>query len=214
MGSTSLQTALGASLDLAQWYAREHVVMCLLPAFLIAGAVSVYVSPTAIVHYLGAQAKKYVSYSVAAVSGVMLSVCSCTILPLFSSIYHRGAGLGPAVAFLYSGPAISVLSIILTTKILGFEMGLVRALGAVGFSVVIGLAMAAIYRKEDRKRTKVQGAFGDTEAIWRPPASRVLCARRLASTRQLLQSFACMPVACAISQGQRFPMPMWGRNVL
>ena len=122
LGSESLITAIRASLDLAQWYAREHVVLCLLPAFFIAGSIAVFVSQGTVLKYFGANAKKWLSYSVAAISGGILAVCSCTILPLFTSIYKRGAGLGPAIAFLYSGPAISILSIILTMKILGIEM--------------------------------------------------------------------------------------------
>ena len=116
--SIRFTTAIDATLDLAQWYAREHVVLCLLPAFFIAGVIAVFVSQSSVLKYFGANAKKWLSYTVAAVSGGILAVCSCTILPLFTSIYKRGAGLGPAVAFLYSGPAISVLSIILTTRIL------------------------------------------------------------------------------------------------
>ena len=149
-------TAISATLDLAQWYAREHVVLCLLPAFFIAGVIAVFVSQGSVLKYFGANAKKWLSYTVASVSGGILAVCSCTILPLFTSIYKRGAGLGPAIAFLYSGPAISVLSIILTTRILGIEIGIARMVGAVLFSVVIGLAMAFIFRKEERARQEQQ----------------------------------------------------------
>ena len=149
-------TAISATLDLAQWYAREHVVLCLLPAFFIAGVIAVFVSQGSVLKYFGANAKKWLSYTVASVSGGILAVCSCTILPLFTSIYKRGAGLGPAIAFLYSGPAISVLSIILTTRILGIEIGIARMVGAVLFSVVIGLAMAFIFRKEERAKQEQQ----------------------------------------------------------
>ena len=154
--SIRFTTAIDATLDLAQWYAREHVVLCLLPAFFIAGVIAVFVSQSSVLKYFGANAKKWLSYTVAAVSGGILAVCSCTILPLFSSIYKRGAGLGPAVAFLYSGPAISVLSIILTARILGLEMGIARVIGAVLFSVVIGLAMAFIFRKEEKAKQEQQ----------------------------------------------------------
>ena len=154
--SIRFTTAINATLDLAQWYAREHVVLCLLPAFFIAGVIAVFVSQSSVLKYFGANAKKWLSYTVAAVSGGILAVCSCTILPLFTSIYKRGAGLGPAVAFLYSGPAISVLSIILTTRILGLEMGIARVIGAVLFSVVIGLAMAFIFRKEEKAKQEQQ----------------------------------------------------------
>jgi uncharacterized membrane protein YraQ (UPF0718 family) len=157
--SEAFTTAILAALDLAKWYAQEHVVMCLLPAFFIAGAIAVFVNQGALMKYFGATARKWLSYSVAAVSGGLLAVCSCTILPLFSSIYKRGAGLGPAVVFLYSGPAFSVLSIILTWRILGMEIGIARMIGAIGFSVVIGLAMAFIYRREEKTKKEEQMNF-------------------------------------------------------
>lgn len=157
----AFNTALDAALDLSKWYAREHVVMCLLPAFLIAGVISVFVSQASIIKYFGANAKQWLAYSVAAVSGTVLAVCSCTILPLFSSIHKRGAGLGPAIAFLYSGPAINILAIILTARILGFEMGIARTIGAVSFSVIIGLIMAFIFRKEEKAKAEEQMNFED-----------------------------------------------------
>lgn len=150
--STVFNTAIDATLDLSKWYAREHVVLCLLPAFLIAGVISVFISQGSVIKYFGARAKKWVAYTVAAVSGTILAVCSCTILPLFSSIHKRGAGLGPAIAFLYSGPAINILAIILTARILGWELGVARFVGAVSFSVIIGLIMSFIYRKEEKVR--------------------------------------------------------------
>jgi uncharacterized protein len=152
-------TAVDATLDLSRWYAREHVILCLLPAFFIAGVISVFVSQGAVMKYFGAKAKKWVAYTVASVSGTILAVCSCTILPLFSSIHKRGAGLGPAIAFLYSGPAINILAIILTARILGFEMGVARVIGAVLFAVVIGSAMALIYRKEEKAKREQQMNF-------------------------------------------------------
>jgi len=112
--------AIFEALSLVKWYAREHVLLCLVPAFFIAGAISVFVSQASVMKYFGAKANKFLSYSVASVSGTILAVCSCTVLPLFSGIYKRGAGLGPATAFLYSGPAINVLAIILTARILGW----------------------------------------------------------------------------------------------
>ena len=121
LGNERFMTAIDATLDLAKWYAQEHVVLCLLPAFLIAGVIAVFVSQGAVLKYFGANAKKWLSYTIAAISGGILAVCSCTILPLFTSIYKRGAGLGPAIAFLYSGPAISILSIILTARILAWR---------------------------------------------------------------------------------------------
>jgi uncharacterized membrane protein YraQ (UPF0718 family) len=150
--SARFNTALAATLDLVKWYAREHVILCLLPAFFIAGVISVFVSQGSVIKYFGANAKKWLAYTVAAVSGTILAVCSCTILPLFSSIHKRGAGLGPAIAFLYSGPAINILAIILTARILGFEMGVARVIGAVSFSVIIGWIMALIYRKEELQK--------------------------------------------------------------
>ncbi len=151
--------AVMAMLDLTRWYAREHVILCLLPAFFIAGVISVFVSQGAVMKYFGAQAKKWLSYTVASVSGTILAVCSCTILPLFSSIHKRGAGLGPAIAFLYSGPAINILAIILTARILGFEMGVARIIGAVIFAIVIGSIMSIIYRKEEKVKKEEQMNF-------------------------------------------------------
>ena len=142
------------SLALAKWYAREHVLLCLVPAFFIAGAISVFVSQAAVMKYLGAGANKILSYGVASVSGTILAVCSCTVLPLFAGIWKRGAGLGPAIAFLYSGPAINVLAIVLTARILGPEIGLARAVGAVVFSVVIGLVMHLLFRKEEQAKAE------------------------------------------------------------
>lgn len=156
VGSERFQTAIDATLDLSKWYAQEHVIMCLLPAFFIAGVIAVFISQAAVIRYFGANAKKWLSYTVASVSGAILAVCSCTILPLFTSIYKRGAGLGPAIAFLYSGPAISILSIILTWSILGTEMGVARMVGAVVFAIVIGLLMAFIFRKEERVKREEQ----------------------------------------------------------
>lgn len=153
--------AILAMFDLAKWYAREHVILCLLPAFFIAGVIAVFISQGAVIKYFGANASKWLAYSVASVSGTVLAVCSCTILPLFSSIHKRGAGLGPAVAFLYSGPAINILAIILTARILGLEMGIARTVGAVVFAVVIGLAMSFIYRKEERAKAEAQLHFPD-----------------------------------------------------
>jgi len=130
-------------------YLSAHVLTCLIPAFFIAGAIAVFVSQGAVLKYFGPKAKKLLSYSVASVSGTILAVCSCTVLPLFGGIYKRGAGIGPAVAFLYSGPAINVLAIVYTARILGFDLGLARALGAIAFAASIGLVMALIYRKEE-----------------------------------------------------------------
>jgi uncharacterized membrane protein YraQ (UPF0718 family) len=161
--SNRFQEAILAMFDLARWYAQEHVILCLLPAFFIAGVIAVFVSQGAVMKYFGAKAKKWVAYTVASVSGTILAVCSCTILPLFSSIHKRGAGLGPAIAFLYSGPAINILAIILTARILGFEMGVARIVGAVVFAVVIGSAMSLIYRKEEKVKKEAQLKFPDVD---------------------------------------------------
>jgi len=140
-----------AGIDALAGYLSEHVLTCLIPAFFIAGAIAAFVSKQSILKYFGAQAKKYVSYSVASVSGAILAVCSCTVLPLFAGIYKRGAGIGPASAFLYSGPAVNVLAIVLTARVLGWEMGIARALAAVTMAIVIGLIMAAVFRQHDRE---------------------------------------------------------------
>jgi len=155
--SPRVASALHESLSLVKWYAREHVLLCLVPAFFIAGAISVFVSQGAVMKYLGPKANKFISYPVAAISGTILAVCSCTVLPLFSSIHKRGAGLGPATAFLYSGPAINILAIILTARVLGFELGVARAVGAISFAVIIGLLMHLIFRKEEAKRQEAAG---------------------------------------------------------
>ncbi|MBN1561549.1 permease, partial [candidate division KSB1 bacterium] len=152
VGAARFDGAVHAALALAKWYAREHVILCLIPAFFIAGVISVFVSQASVIRYLGGQAKKWAAYAVASVSGTILAVCSCTVLPLFASIYKRGAGLGPAVAFLYSGPAINVLAIILTARILGPDLGIARVIGAVCFSVIIGLLMSLFFRAEERDR--------------------------------------------------------------
>ncbi|MBN1942877.1 MAG: permease [Phycisphaerae bacterium] len=141
------------ALALVRWYAREHVLLCLIPAFFIAGAIGVFVSQASVMRYLGPRANKALAYGVASVSGSILAVCSCTVLPLFAGIWRMGAGLGPACAFLYSGPAINVLAIILTARVLGLELGVARAVGAILFSIIIGLAMHLIYRREEIAKT-------------------------------------------------------------
>jgi uncharacterized protein len=168
--SLRFQGAVLEALILAKWYAREHVILCLVPAFFIAGAIGVFVSQNAVMKYFGPKASKWLSYSVASVSGTILAVCSCTVLPLFGGIYFRGAGLGPAVAFLYSGPAINVLAIVLTARVLGLQLGIARAVGAIVFSVVIGLLMHLIFLKEEReKAANPQEVFlGDEDKPARP----------------------------------------------
>lgn len=159
VGTPRFDGAVLEALHLVKWYAREHVLLCLVPAFFIAGAIGVFVSQAAVMRYLGPSAPRVTAYGVASVSGTVLAVCSCTVLPLFGGIYKRGAGLGPASAFLYSGPAINALAIILTARILGFEIGIARAVGAVLFSVLIGLLMAWIYRDEERERTAAHASL-------------------------------------------------------
>lgn len=164
-----VQGAILESLALVKWYAREHVLLCLVPAFFIAGAVAVFVSQAAVMKYLGPNAKKLLAYGVASVSGTVLAVCSCTILPLFAGIYRMGAGLGPACAFLYSGPAINILAIVLTARILGPEMGIARALGAVVFAVVIGLLMHFFFRHEEAEKAAsapVMAADDNSRPLW------------------------------------------------
>jgi uncharacterized protein len=167
LGWARFDGAIMEALHLAKWYAREHVLLCLVPAFFIAGAIGVFVSQASVMKYLGARSRKVLAYGVAAVSGTILAVCSCTILPLFLGIYRMGAGLGPAVTFLYSGPAISVLAIVLTARILGPELGIARAVGAIGFSVLIGLCMHWIYRKEELRKAVAQAAMPEP-AVRRP----------------------------------------------
>jgi uncharacterized membrane protein YraQ (UPF0718 family) len=150
--SSKILNALIESLLMAQDYARQHVLLCLIPAFFIAGAIANFISQENIIKYFGAGANKFLSYTVASVSGTILAVCSCTVLPLFAGIYKRGAGIGPATAFLYSGPAINILAIILTARVLGFELGIARAIGAVIFSVVIGLSMHFIFHEDEKKK--------------------------------------------------------------
>jgi len=159
---TIRQSGLEAFMMLHE-YARKHVLTCLIPAFFIAGAIAVFVSQAAVLRYFGSTAKKILSYSVASVSGTVLAVCSCTVLPIFAGIYTSGAGIGPATAFLYSGPAINVLAIVLTARILGWELGVARAIGAVLFAVITGLLMAFVFRKEEADRIAGQIYLPDEE---------------------------------------------------
>jgi len=163
VGTSRFDTSVMEALHLVKWYAREHVLLCLVPAFFIAGAIAVFVSQTSVMKYLGARAKKIVAYGVASVSGTILAVCSCTVLPLFAGIYRMGAGLGPATAFLYSGPAINVLAIVLTARVLGPRLGIARAVGAVVFAVIIGLLMHLIYRREELEKANAQMGLPEPE---------------------------------------------------
>ncbi|GAB6111864.1 permease [Desulfomicrobium salsuginis] len=158
VGTQRFDNAILEAFHLVKWYAQEHVLLCLIPAFFIAGAISVFVSQGSVMKYLGAKANKVLAYGVAAVSGTILAVCSCTVLPLFAGIYRMGAGLGPACAFLYSGPAINVLAIVMTARVLGTEMGIARAVGAISFSVIIGVLMHVFFHKEEAQRQVLQMA--------------------------------------------------------
>jgi uncharacterized membrane protein YraQ (UPF0718 family) len=168
--SPTVRNAIMEAFYMLQEYAREHVLLCLVPAFFIAGAIAVFISQASVIKYLGGKAKKVVAYGVGAISGAILAVCSCTVLPLFAGIYKRGAGLGPAIAFLYSGPAINILAIILTGRILGIEFGLARALGAIVFAVAIGVAMQFLFRKEEAQKQQAAMAEPlpeDGKPIWK-----------------------------------------------
>ncbi|MGA1870086.1 MAG: permease [bacterium] len=163
VGLARFDNAIREALELVKWYAREHVLLCLVPAFFIAGAIAVFISQASVMKYLGAKAHKVISYGVASISGTVLAVCSCTVLPLFAGIYNMGAGIGPATAFLYSGPAINILAIILTARVLGLEIGIARAIGAIVFSVIIGLCMHLIFRKEEITKANAQAAMPEPE---------------------------------------------------
>jgi hypothetical protein len=163
VGHHRFDNAIFEALYLAKWYAREHVIFCLIPAFFIAGAIGVFISQQSVMKYLGAKANKVLAYGVASVSGSVLAVCSCTVLPLFAGIYRMGAGIGPATAFLYSGPAINVLAIVLSAKVLGIELGIARTIGAIIFSIIIGLVMHFIFRKEEEQKAIEQAALPTPE---------------------------------------------------
>jgi len=163
VGDARFDGAVMEALQLVKWYAREHVLLCLVPAFFIAGAIGVFVSQAAVMKYLGPRAKKALAYGVASVSGTILAVCSCTVLPLFAGIYRMGAGLGPAAAFLYSGPAINVLAIVLTARVLGLRLGIARAVGAILFAVVVGLLMHLLFRREELDKANAQMALPEPE---------------------------------------------------
>ena len=174
IGDPRFDGAVVEALALTRWYAREHVLLCLVPAFYIAGAISVFLDQQAVLRYLGPGAPKLLSYGVASVAGSVLAVCSCTVLPLFAGIYMTGAGLGPASAFLYSGPAVNVLAIVLTASVLGLSLGVARAVGAILFAVVIGLLMHALFRKDEAARMAAQQLPQMTEESGRSLLQNVL----------------------------------------
>jgi hypothetical protein len=162
--------AILEAFKLLQWYARNHTLACVVPALFIAGGITTFLSQAAVMRYLGPDSNKLAAYSVASVAGVVLAVCSCSVLPMFAGIYNLGAGLGPASAFLYSGPAINVLAIFLTARVLGFEIGLWRAVGAILFAFLVGLGMASLFRREEREKAAVAAQIpeppGPTRPIW------------------------------------------------
>ena len=165
VGFPRFDGAVTEALALTRWYAREHVLLCLVPAFFIAGAIASFVSQAAVMKYLGPRAPKLLAYGVASVSGTILAVCSCTVLPLFAGIHQMGAGLGPATSFLYSGPAINVLAIVLTASVLGAKLGAARAIGAVLFAVVVGALMAVIFRRSEEDRVQAAMALPEPDAV-------------------------------------------------
>jgi hypothetical protein len=218
LGSARFDGAVSEGLHLVRWYAREHVVLCLLPAFFIAGAIGVFVRRESVMRHLGAGTPKLRAYGVASVSGTLLAVCSCTVLPLFAGIWRMGAGLGPATAFLYSGPAINALAIILTARVLGLELGVARAAGAVLFSIAIGLAMTALFRREEAARVpraaradecaparplwKTAAWLGSMVAVlvfanWNEAAGASALLARIAAAKWTLTSLAALGLALA-----------------
>ena len=179
LSNSKVSGAILEAFKMLQWYARNHTLACVVPALFIAGGIITFLSKESVLRHLGPKANKVEAYSVASVSGTVLAVCSCSVLPMFAGIYRVGAGLGPAAAFLYAGPAINVLALFLTARVLGFEIGVARAVGAVVFGVVIGLIMAAVFRKDEQQRTEVAAAMPD------PPRAR-------RSLWQTVLYFACM----------------------
>ncbi|HUT66393.1 MAG TPA: permease [Spirochaetota bacterium] len=196
-GSTPVSRSLLEAFFLLQEYVKEHVLLCLVPAFFIAGAIANFVSQGAVIKYFGAGANKVLSYAIASVSGTILAVCSCTILPLFAGIYKKGAGIGPATAFLYSGPAINVLAIILTARVLGIEIGIARAVGAIVFSVIIGLLMHLIFLKEERGRNADSEFVSMDEEITRP------------LWKMALYFFTMIAIIVFVNWGKDESMPVW-----
>lgn len=193
-----VSNALLESFFMLKEYVRQHVLLCLVPAFFIAGAIANFLSQQAVMKYLGAQANKVLSYAVASISGTILAVCSCTVLPLFAGIYKKGAGIGPATAFLYSGPAINVLAIILTARVLGLEIGLARAIGAIAFAVVIGLLMHVLFLKDERNRN-IEGDFAVVED---EEHSRSL-------PQTALYFFTMVAIIVFVNWGRDESMPVW-----
>ncbi len=198
LDNKTISNAIMESFLMLQEYAQAHVLFCLVPAFFIAGAIGNFISQGAVLKYLGSKANKILAYGVASVSGAILAVCSCTVLPLFGSIYKRGAGLGPAIAFLYSGPAINVLAIILTTRVLGIQIGIARAVGAILFSIIIGVIMHFIFIKEETARNKdLELAIPEEEkhnrSLWQTS----------------LYMFAMIAILVFVNWGKDDSLPVW-----
>ena len=166
LGNAKVSNAVLEAFRLLQWYAINHTLACVVPAMFIAGAISTFLSQASVMRYLGPKANRPLAYTVASVSGVVLAVCSCSVLPMFAGIYTMGAGLGPASSFLYSGPAINVMAIFLTARVLGLDLGLARAIGAISFAFVIGLLMALVFRRGEKRRNEIAMAMPE------PPHSR------------------------------------------
>lgn len=179
LSNTKVTGAILEAFKMLQWYARNHTLACVVPALFIAGAIITFLSKEAVLRHLGPKANKVEAYSVASVSGTILAVCSCSVLPMFAGIYRVGAGLGPAAAFLYAGPAINILAVFLTARVLGFEIGVARAVGAIVFGIIIGLIMAVVFRKDERQRIDIAATAPD------PPRTR-------RSLWQMVLYFACM----------------------
>ncbi len=179
LSDVKVSAAILEAFKMLQWYARNHTLACVVPALFIAGAITTFLSKEAVLRHLGPKANKVEAYSVASVSGTVLAVCSCSVLPMFAGIYRIGAGLGPAAAFLYAGPALNVLAIFLTARVLGFQLGIARAIGAIVFGIIIGLIMAVVFRKDEQQRMETAAAMPDP-----PPARRRLW--------QNILYFACM----------------------
>jgi uncharacterized membrane protein YraQ (UPF0718 family) len=169
LSNLKIQAAILEAFKMLQWYARNHTLACVVPALFIAGGITTFLSKEAVLRHLGPKANKVEAYSVASIAGTVLAVCSCSVLPMFAGIYRVGAGLGPAATFLYAGPAINILAVFLTARVLGFELGLARAVGAVVFGVVIGLLMAIFFRRDEHEREVAAMALPES-----PPPRRKL----------------------------------------
>jgi len=168
LGNPKVANAVVEACLLLQWYAQNHTLACVVPALFIAGAITTFLSKQSVLKHLGPQANKAEAYSVASVSGTVLAVCSCSVLPMFAGIYRIGAGLGPAACFLYAGPAINVLAVFLTARVLGFELGIARVIGAIVFGIIIGLVMAVIFRRSEESRSQATMQMPDPPASKRP----------------------------------------------